>query len=52
MACPTPTPNTCASTKSLDTHISTLAGFLIALIPFAMFITISKNKDELNILER
>ena len=24
MACPTPTPNTCASTKSLDTHISTL----------------------------
>lgn len=37
--------------SQVDTHISTLVGFLIALIPFAMFMTISKNKNELDILD-
>ena len=37
--------------SQVDTHISTLVGFLIALIPFAMFMTISKNKDNLDILD-
>lgn len=37
--------------SQVDTHISTLIGFLIALIPFAMFMTISKNKDKLDILD-
>lgn len=36
--------------SQIDTHISTILGFIIALIPFCIFLTISKNKYELDII--
>lgn len=37
--------------SQIDTHIATILGFFMAIIPFFMFMTISKNKYRLDIID-